>query len=72
MPPGGFDGALPFAWLPKGDAGAAFLGFSFFGFFASRLLRCWPLAMAASFASQVGATGEQIIEVRHHAVNQFA
>jgi hypothetical protein len=26
-------------------AGGATLGLSFFGFFSSRLLRCWPFAM---------------------------
>src|SRR3954470_15456349 len=46
LPPGGFAGALPLAWLAKGEIGAASFGFSFLGFLASRLPRCSPLAMA--------------------------
>jgi hypothetical protein len=29
----------------NGEAACVSFGFSFFGFFFSRLLRCWPLAM---------------------------
>src|SRR4051812_21678841 len=46
LPPGGFPGALPLAWLAKGEVGAASFGFSFLGFLASRLPRFSPLAMA--------------------------
>ena len=46
LPPGGFAGALPFPELANGDVGVEFFGLSFFGFFASRLLRCSPFAIA--------------------------
>src|SRR5689334_8043020 len=46
LPPDGFAGAPPLDWLANGEAGAASFGFSFFGFFASRLPRCSPLDMA--------------------------
>jgi hypothetical protein len=36
-----------------GAAGAIF-GLSFFGFFASRLLRCWPFAMSVLLESRRG------------------
>jgi hypothetical protein len=45
LPPGGFAGALPLLWFAKGEAATAVFGFSFFGFFASRLPRCSPLAI---------------------------
>src|SRR3712207_1631692 len=37
LPPDGFAGAPPLDWLANGEAGAASFGFSFLGFFASRL-----------------------------------
>jgi hypothetical protein len=46
LPLGGFAAAPPLPWFAKGEAGTASFGFSFFGFFASRLPRCSPLAMA--------------------------
>jgi hypothetical protein len=46
FPPDGFPDAPPLPWVAKGEAGTASLGLSFLGFFASRLLRCSPLAMA--------------------------
>jgi hypothetical protein len=36
-----------------GAAGATF-GLAFFGFFASRLLRCWPFAMSVLLESRQG------------------
>ena len=80
LPPGGFPGALPLAWLAKGEVGAASFGFSFLGFLASRLPRCSPLAMAClrcwSVSGRVRLSVgrrrvEQMIEVGHHAVNQL-
>src|SRR3954451_20931606 len=80
LPPGGFVGALPLPWLAKGEVGAASFGFSFLGFFASRLPRFSPLAMAClrcwSVSGRVGFSVarrrvEQMIEVGHHAVNQL-
>ena len=77
LPPGGFPGALPLAWLAKGEVGAASFSFSFFGFLASRLPRCSPLAMACLRSGWDGfSVGrrhvEQMIEVGHHAVDQLA
>jgi hypothetical protein len=46
LPPDDLPGALPLPWFANGETGAASFGFSFFGFFASRLPRCSPLAMA--------------------------
>jgi hypothetical protein len=46
LPPDGFAGVLPLPEFAKGEAGTASFGFSFFGFFASRLPRCSPLAMS--------------------------
>jgi hypothetical protein len=45
LPPGGFAGALPLPGFVKDEAATAGFGFSFFGFFASRLPRCSPLAI---------------------------
>src|SRR4051812_19826722 len=77
LPPDGFPGALPLAWLAKGEAGAASFGFSFLGFLASRLPRFSPLAMAYLRSGWDGfSVGrrrvEQMIEVGHHAVDQLA
>jgi hypothetical protein len=48
LPPSGFGGVPPLLWLVKGEAAAAIVfGFSFFGFFASRLPRFSPLAVAS-------------------------
>jgi hypothetical protein len=46
LPPDGFAGVLPLPAFAKGEAGIVSFGFSFFGFFASRLPRCSPLAIA--------------------------
>jgi hypothetical protein len=47
LPPSGFVGVPPWLWLAKGEAAAAIVfGFSFFGFFASRLPRFSPFAIA--------------------------
>lgn len=40
--------ALPLTGARLLEAGAVGAGFDFFGFFASRLLRCWPFAMQTS------------------------
>jgi hypothetical protein len=53
LPPTGFAGAPPLPWFAKGEVGIASLGFSFFGFFASRLPRCSPLAMAILPSPQI-------------------
>jgi hypothetical protein len=48
LPPSGLSGVPLWLWLAKGEAAAAIVfGFSFLGFFASRLPRFSPLAIAS-------------------------
>jgi len=59
LPPDGFAGVPPLPWFAKGEVGIASFGLSFFGFFASRLPRCSPLAMASlrlSVSSWLGSS----------------
>src|SRR4051794_6538150 len=42
-----FRAAVPVSCLAKGEAAGAVFGFSFFGFLASRLPRCSPLAIVS-------------------------
>jgi hypothetical protein len=50
--PGAFCLPLSAGMMAKGEgAGVAFFDLSAFGFFFSRLFRCWPLAMVTSLLS---------------------